>query len=150
MNIAEKIYQLRKIKGCSQEELAAELGVSRQAVSKWEAGSSLPDTDKLLRLSTFFDVSVDELLKDIDSGNPKSLLRKKPRYIFPLILCGVGTLGMAILFLLSLFNSMVSDPIAETVSFHFNVYAIICALLALMFMVGTVIFSFLHFSTKRS
>ena len=64
MILAEKITQLRKQKGWSQEELANRLQVSRQAVSKWEGGASIPDLDKILKLSALFEVSTDYLLKE--------------------------------------------------------------------------------------
>ena len=63
MKLHEKILSLRKSMGLSQEELAARVGVSRQAVSKWELGESVPDVDKLLALSQIFGVTVDHLLR---------------------------------------------------------------------------------------
>lgn len=64
MILADKIVELRKKNAWSQEELAGRLGVSRQAVSKWESAASIPDLDKILRLSQLFGVSTDYLLKD--------------------------------------------------------------------------------------
>ena len=64
MILAEKIALLRRQNGWSQEELANQLNVSRQAVSKWEGGMSIPDLDKILKLSALFEVSTDYLLKD--------------------------------------------------------------------------------------
>ncbi len=64
MNLADKLIQLRKQKGYSQEELADMLGVSRQSVSKWESGQSYPETDKLISLSEIFSVTTDYLLKE--------------------------------------------------------------------------------------
>ena len=64
MIMAEKITMLRKRSGWSQEELAEKLGVSRQAVSKWESGASLPDLDRTVKMSQLFCVSTDYLLKD--------------------------------------------------------------------------------------
>ena len=64
MILAEKIIKLRKEQGWSQEELAMRLGVSRQSVSKWESMASLPDLDKILKMSELFGVSTDYLLKD--------------------------------------------------------------------------------------
>ena len=64
MNFAEKIYHLRAQHKYSQEMLAEKLNVSRQAISKWESGATLPETDKLIALSNFFGVSIDYLLKD--------------------------------------------------------------------------------------
>ena len=64
MLLSEKIMQLRKKNGWSQEELAQQLDVSRQSVSKWEAGGSIPDLNKILKMSEIFNVSTDYLLKD--------------------------------------------------------------------------------------
>jgi len=66
MNIADRIQNLRKGKGMSQEELADKVGVSRQAVSKWESEQSFPDIEKILLLSEVFDVTTDYLLKGIE------------------------------------------------------------------------------------
>ena len=62
MILAEKMIRLRKKAGWSQEELAAQLGVTRQSVSKWEGAQSVPDVDKVLQLSRLFGVSTDYLL----------------------------------------------------------------------------------------
>lgn len=64
MIFADKLIQLRKKSGWSQEELAEQLNVTRQSVSKWEGAQAVPDLDKLLRLSELFGVSMDYLLKD--------------------------------------------------------------------------------------
>lgn len=64
MKLSEKIIELRKANGMTQEELAAICGVSRQSISKWEADIALPETDKLLILGETFRVSMDALLKD--------------------------------------------------------------------------------------
>lgn len=64
MIIADKIIMLRKKNGWSQEELAEKLNVSRQSVSKWESGLSVPDLNKIIGMSALFGVSTDFLLKD--------------------------------------------------------------------------------------
>nr|WP_039123198.1 helix-turn-helix transcriptional regulator [Ligilactobacillus ruminis] len=64
MILADKITEERKKKGWSQEELANQLGVSRQAVSKWESAGSIPDLQRILQMSELFGVSTDYLLKD--------------------------------------------------------------------------------------
>ena len=64
MILADKIIDLRKKNGWSQEELAEQLNVSRQSISKWESAQSIPDMGKILRLSELFGVSTDYLLKD--------------------------------------------------------------------------------------
>ncbi|HPY38545.1 MAG: helix-turn-helix domain-containing protein [Bacilli bacterium] len=67
IEIAERLIKLRKEKGLSQEELAAKLGLSRQAVSKWERAEASPDTDNLICLARIYGVSLDELLNTSDS-----------------------------------------------------------------------------------
>ncbi len=62
MNVAERIQSLRKAKGMSQEQLGEALGVSRQAVSKWESGQSTPDIDNIIQMSRVFGVTTDYLL----------------------------------------------------------------------------------------
>ena len=64
MILAEKIIKLRKQNGWSQEDLAMKLNVSRQSVSKWESMASIPDLDKIVKLSQIFGVSTDYLLRD--------------------------------------------------------------------------------------
>lgn len=64
MTFHNKLYNLRKQKGLSQEELANRLNVSRQTVSKWEIGDSTPDMEKLIAISDLFDISLDELVMD--------------------------------------------------------------------------------------
>lgn len=71
--MAQRLVDRRKAAGLSQEALAAQLGVSRQAVSKWERSESSPDTDNLIALAALYDVSLDELLygeaaSDVDTS----------------------------------------------------------------------------------
>ena len=76
MNFAEKLLKLRTQYGYSQEVLAEKLNVSRQAVSKWELGTTMPETDKVIAISDFFAVSTDYLLKDnFQLNNNESLDR---------------------------------------------------------------------------
>ena len=71
MNMADRIQYLRKTKGISQEELADKVGVSRQAVSKWESEQSTPDLEKIIILSEFFGVTTDYILKGIEPTKDK-------------------------------------------------------------------------------
>ena len=74
MNVSEKIRTLRKSKGMSQEELAGQVNISRQAVSRWENGTALPDADNIVQLSKLFGVTTDYLLMDSyesDEDSPK-------------------------------------------------------------------------------
>ena len=83
MIFADKLILLRKKAGWSQEELADQMNVTRQSVSKWEGAQSVPDLEKMLRLSELFGVSTDYLLKDeieeaehIDLFDDTPLLRR--------------------------------------------------------------------------
>ena len=70
MSLSEKILSLRTKLGLSQEELAEKLAVSRQSVSKWETGQSVPDLDKLIKLADLFQISVDELVREGERPQP--------------------------------------------------------------------------------
>ncbi len=71
MNIADRIQNLRKTKGLSQEQLADAIGVSRQAVSKWESDQTTPDLEKIVLMSELFEVTTDYLLKGIEPVQEK-------------------------------------------------------------------------------
>jgi len=64
MSIEESIYELRKKNNLSQGDLASKLNVSRQSISKWETGQSIPDLKNIIKLSEIFNVTVDEIVKD--------------------------------------------------------------------------------------
>lgn len=117
MNFSESIKQKRKDKGLTQEELAEILFVSRQTVSNWENGKTLPDIDSLILLSEALDVSIDELVKG-DNGLKDSIvirsgLEKKIEDI-------QEYLGYALLLIAVFF-------------FDFNFYAVMAALLLITF-----------------
>ncbi len=77
MNMADRIQYLRKNKGLSQEKLAEKVGVSRQAVSKWESEQSTPDIEKIIIMSELFEVTTDYILKGIE---PVNMTNKKTVY----------------------------------------------------------------------
>ena len=64
MNLATKLVTLRKQKGLTQMDLAEQLNVSRQAISRWEVGSAVPSTDNLKELSVLYEVTLDYLMND--------------------------------------------------------------------------------------
>ena len=68
MEIGNKINQLRKLSGMSQEQLAEKLNVSRQTISKWESDSTSPDLESIVKISRIFHVSLDDLLKEGEAG----------------------------------------------------------------------------------
>lgn len=96
MTFGEKLQALRKQKGMSQEQLASQITVSRQAISKWELDNSLPDTENVIQLSEIFDVSIDYLLKDNVQNIKENLVpstNKKQKYTFLLgVACVVSSI----------------------------------------------------------
>lgn len=112
-----KLYKLRKNSGLSQEQLAEQLNVSRQAISKWESGTAVPESEKLITISNYFGVSVDYLLKDDEEDKAKvtdSTIEEKPKMIAGIIICIAGILSMAIWGLLSIFSPEASDQISDS------------------------------------
>ena len=107
MNMADRIQALRKAKGMSQEQLADAVGVSRQAVSKWESEQASPDLDKVIIMSEIFEGTPDYILKGIEpvKGEDHKTMAdvieqrvltedngKKAKKIFKWVLIGVGIL----------------------------------------------------------
>lgn len=126
MKFGEKLQSLRKKQGWTQEELAAKISVSRQALSKWESGTATPDTENVLQISKLFGVSTDYLLNDefeSDEDIPAvqvkrdSLHEKYARIIYTVIggmisvMSAVGLLVMGILS--SIHPADISYPSAE-------------------------------------
>lgn len=140
--LGEKIHQLRKGKGMSQEELASQLTVSRQAISKWELGESVPDTDNVMQLSKLFAVSTDYLLNNdyendtdipavkVNITNTEIAYRlrvKKTSYW----LIGIGLLGILSMWVLSfIFNEVRGDLNAFMATYKLvPVFTICCIML---------------------
>ena len=103
---SEKIRDLRKKTGLSQEEFAEKLDVSRQAVSKWELGTAVPTADKLVDIADFFGVSVDFLMRDGDlpkestafsSKQPQPPQKSKKRLNKGKLIVGILMLSLAVL-----------------------------------------------------
>ncbi|MBO5238430.1 MAG: helix-turn-helix transcriptional regulator [Lachnospiraceae bacterium] len=115
--LSEKLYQLRKNSGLSQEQLAEQLNVSRQAISKWESGTAVPESEKLINISNYFGVSVDYLLKDDAEDKVKvtdSTMEEKPKMKAGIIICIAGIISMVIWGLLSIFSPEASDQISDS------------------------------------
>lgn len=75
--LSEKIYTLRRKNGLSQEQLAEKIGVSRQAISKWEGGLSTPELDRLRALSECFGVTIDELTSEQDAAKEQNTIKSQ-------------------------------------------------------------------------
>ena len=86
MEFNKKLYELRKQKGISQEELSEKLNVSRQTLSKWELGTSTPDMEKLIAISNYFEISLDELVLGKEKENLHSEEKEKEKVTMAQIL----------------------------------------------------------------
>ena len=119
MTLSEKILDLRKQQGMSQENLAEKLGVSRQAVSRWEVGSALPDASNIRQLSRLFGVTADYLLNDdyeSDRDVPavkdtENAARNRVRKGLALCASGFGLLGNFVIYILSRFVKVLTPYI---------------------------------------
>lgn len=118
MNFNEKLIELRKSKGLSQDELGQKIGISRQTISKWELAQSYPDFQRLVLLSDYFGLSLDALVKDIDVQDvrDKNLNDKQLSAIYDdvqnakstistvvNIFCVIGVVGVVFFLLLGIF-----------------------------------------------
>ena len=139
MALSEKLYTLRKKSGLSQEQLAEQLNVSRQAISKWESGSSSPESDKLIAISRYFHVSLDYLMKEdedpfvdappIEQRGPAQGTNHTQRSM-GLLLCVSGILCLIAGGLLSLLDPAASNQISESSVITLDgsgVYFFLCA-----------------------
>lgn len=106
MTMGEKILSMRKARGWSQEELAERIGVSRQAVSRWESDSAKPDADKIVAICDLFGVSADYLLRDIhDETDAQEINHKRGGVMTPrwwsggilILICGISLLAIWIM-----------------------------------------------------
>lgn len=122
MTLGEKLQSLRKQSGLSQEQLSSQLTVSRQAISKWELDSSLPDTENIIQLSKLFNVSIDYLLDDdIENTDDIQVVKENTivlrskfhntlEMIIGIICAGIGLLGNITLLVLS---TMIQVPVTK-------------------------------------
>lgn len=111
MKLSEKILMLRKQKGMSQEELAEKINVSRQAVSRWEGGSALPDATNVLQLSKLFEVSADYLLNDDYEEHLTKEKAQPKRNMKKVVACWVSAIGLGAQFIIYLVSRFVKVPI---------------------------------------
>ncbi len=119
--LSEKIYSLRRRSGLSQEQLAEQVGVSRQAISKWESGLSTPELENLLALSRCFGITVDQLTsedsdplphgKDLPADHPPS---RKRSLRWGLGLCLGGTAGLAAVGLAMILQPALASRISQS------------------------------------
>ncbi len=152
VEFGERIYNLRKKSGLSQEEFADKLGVSRQAVSKWETGQSVPDSEKAAAIGAYFGVSLDWLINGVEAADePQSATvpeapevkpaRKKSGIVRALIIAGIITLALIGVSALSAFIFMLvvmkSANLADPATFY--MLLIVAPGWAVMFLIAFVV-----------
>lgn len=121
MDFNNRLYQLRKQKGLSQEELANRLNVSRQTVSKWEVGDSTPDMEKLIAMSVLLDVSLDKLVMGKEDAPQNPTVTKSE-------------------FVTVLNEKVLTDKNKENVKCIFKIAAIIAAAILLIDVISMIIY----------
>lgn len=113
MELCEKLVELRKKKGLTQEELAKELYVSRTAVSKWESGRGVPNIESLKAISKFFSVSIDELLSTDELLTIAQEDSKKRETRIRDLVFSLLDLSMVLFMFLPLFGQRGADVVSE-------------------------------------
>lgn len=149
MEFNEKLQELRKNKGLTQEELAQILFVSRTAVSKWESGRGIPSIESLKAISNFFSVSLDDLLS---SDQLLFLAEKeqktKERHIKDMIL-GLLDCSMSLLLFLPFFAQQTESYVKEVSLLNFITAQPIIRVLCLFVVLGTVLFGILTLALQN-
>ena len=137
MTLGEKIYELRKKNGLSQEQLAEMLNVSRQSISKWEGNLTYPEPDKLITLSEYFQVSLDYLMKTdgvnekgttketIDTVTPNANSGKSLPILAGLTICLAALIGLIILGVLSFLMPETAEVVGASSMIKLNGIALI-------------------------
>ena len=120
MTLSEKLYNLRRKQGLSQEGLAEKLDCSRQVISKWENGTTTPDAEMLQKYSELFGVSIDYLVKE-DIEEPTSVQpteknsgNKKLLGILGIVISLLGCVSLIVFGAITVLNSETDDKIAES------------------------------------
>lgn len=149
MEFNEKLQELRKNKGLTQEELAQILFVSRTAVSKWESGRGVPNIESLKAISKFFSVSLDDLLSSDQllflAENEQKI---KERHIKDMIL-GLLDCSMALLLFLPFFAFQTESYVKEVSLLNFITAQPFIRVLCLVVVLGTVALGFLTLALQN-
>lgn len=144
--LSEKIYSLRRKSGLSQEQLAEKIGVSRQAVSKWEGGLSTPELEKLKALSDYFQITIDELTENqavsASNGAAEEERNPAPRKTgeskLGICLCVTGAVCLILFGVLAVMRPSSVDQISESSVITFNGAGILIASFLLLMISGII------------
>lgn len=139
--LSEKIYRLRRKSGLSQEQLAEKIGVSRQAISKWEGGLSTPELDKLKALSECFQITIDELTNDQDPdgkavGPEEKSSGRGAESKVGIGLCLLGAVCLILFGVLMMMQPSAIEQVNESSMITINGTGILVILFALLMVVG--------------
>ena len=145
--LSEKIYTLRRKNGLSQEQLAEKIGVSRQAISKWEGGLSIPELEKLRALSDFFHISIDELTSEQETEAspeckaPELTTEDKQRSEgkIGVCLCLIGAVCLILLGILMVIRPSSINQLNESSMITLNGTGIFIALSLLVMVIGIIL-----------
>ena len=141
--LSERIYTLRRKSGLSQEQLAEKIGVSRQAISKWESGTSTPELEKLIALSKCFNITVDELTTGREStakgestqaGNNTTQNRTESR--IGIGLCLFGAICLVLVGLMTILRPSTIQEINESSMVTLNGSGILLSICVLAMAIG--------------
>lgn len=141
--LSERIYMYRRKNGLSQEQLAEKIGVSRQAISKWESGTSTPELEKLLALSECFNITLDDLIKEetINQGgkeaSPKERGVETPKAIEMKVgigLCLIGAIGLILFGVMMVMSPSATEQLnaASTITLSGSGVLLILCVLAMV------------------
>ena len=140
MKFSEKLYLLRKKSALSQEQLADRLDVSRQAISKWEGGIAFPEGEKLISISEFFGVSLDDLLKDDHEVDGQAApCVQKSNFLAAIVLCIVAAAFFVCFLLWMILVPRAAEEIAASSVITLDGRAIILLVSGILLVIGIVL-----------
>jgi len=146
--LSERIYQFRRKNGLSQEQLAERIGVSRQAISKWESGTSTPELEKLLALSKCFNITLDELVKDEASNqetsetpqkSEKDAVSKTVEMKAGVVLCLIGAICLILSGIMMVTSPSAADQLNAASTITISGSGVLLILCVLSMVVGFVL-----------
>ena len=145
--LSEKIYTLRRKNRLSQEQLAERIGLSRQAISKWEGGLSTPELDKLKALSECFQITIDELTNDKSSNNSSDTTEQKKddtankliESRIGIVLCLMGAICLVLFGILMIIQPSTVQQINESSVITLNGTGILILFFILFMVIGIIL-----------
>ena len=150
MEFNEKLQDLRKSKGLTQEELATDLYVSRTAISKWESGRGYPSIDSLKEISKYFSISLDELLSSEEILTAAEEDNKQKERHFRDLVFGLLDCSVAIFLFLPFFGQRVDGVIQEVSLLSLTEYEIYLKIPYCIFVFGLIVLGILTLALQNS